>query len=78
MMIAEHSIVVLRRDIPETSLRAADVGAVVHVHRQGVEFEVEFIVGDGAKISLMTLSASDVRPIVHGELLHTRRHTLAD
>lgn len=77
-MIAEHSMVVLNRDVPEASLHAGDVGAVVHVHDEGVAFEVEFINGDGTTISLMTLSASDVRPIAQGELLHTRRHTLAE
>jgi len=72
-MLAEHSIVVLNRDVPESGLHRGDVGAVVHVYRQGAAYEVEFVDGDGTTIALMTLDSNDVRPIGHGELLHTRR-----
>jgi hypothetical protein len=77
-MIAEHSIVVLTRDVPDSCLHAGDVGAVVHIHGQGAAFEVEFVDGDGTTIALITLSADDVRPIARGELLHARRHDLAE
>ncbi len=72
-MLAEHSIVVLTRDAPETGLHAGDVGAIVHVYGQGTAYEVEFVDGDGTTIALMTLESDDVRPIGQGELLHTRR-----
>ena len=42
-MIAEHSIVVLTRSVPESGLHSGDVGAVVHVYRQGAAYEVEFV-----------------------------------
>jgi len=77
-MLAEHSIVVLTRDLPETGLHAGDVGAIVHVYRQGTAYEVEFVDGDGTTVALLTLEADDVRPIGSGELLHTRRRDLAE
>jgi hypothetical protein len=77
-MLAEHSIVVLTRDVPESGLHAGDVGAVVHVYRQGAAYEVEFVDGDGTTIALMTLDSKDVRQIGQGELLHTRRRDLAE
>jgi hypothetical protein len=77
-MLAEHSIVVLTRDVPQSGLYAGDVGAVVHVYRQGAAYEVEFVDGDGTTIALMTLDSNDVRQIGHGELLHTRRRDQSD
>jgi hypothetical protein len=77
-MLAEHSMVVLNRDVLDAGLHAGDVGAVVHVYQQGVAYEVEFVDGDGATVALMTLDATDVRPIAGGELLHTRRCDLAE
>jgi Domain of unknown function (DUF4926) len=77
-MIAEHSIVVLNRDVPDSGLHAGDVGAVVHVYGQGTAYEVEFVDGDGTTIALMTLASNDVRPIAQGEMLHTRRRDLAE
>ena len=77
-MLDEHSIVVLTRDVPESGLHTGDVGAIVHVYRRGAAYEVEFVDGDGSTIALITLASNDVRPIGHGELLHTRRHGLAE
>ena len=76
-MVTEHSMVVLTRDVPESGLHAGDVGAVVHVYRQGAAYEVEFVDGDGTTVALMTLDADAVRPIAPGELLHTRRRDVA-
>ena len=42
-MIKEHDRVVLTKDLPEEKLKAGDVGTVVHIHRQGEAFEVEFV-----------------------------------
>jgi len=77
-MLTEHSMVVLTRDIPGAGLHAGDVGAIVHVHREGAAYEVEFVDGDGTTIALMTLNREDIRPIGRGELLHTRRRDLAE
>ena len=46
-MIEEHSSVVLTELLPAAGLDAGDVGVVVHVHRNGEAFEVEFMTLDG-------------------------------
>ena len=77
-MLTEHSIVVLSRDVPESGLQAGDVGAIVHVYGHGTAYEVEFVDGDGTTVALTTLDSSDVRPVARGELLHIRRHDVAE
>jgi len=72
-MIAEHACVVLENDLPDAGLTAGDVGAVVFVHGEGDAYEVEFVDGDGTTIALVTLDASEVRPVAAGEILHARR-----
>ena len=72
-MIAEHSLVVLNGDRIADGLHGGDVGAVVHVYDDGKAYEVEFVDGSGTTVALLTLKASDIRPIEAGELLHTRR-----
>jgi uncharacterized protein DUF4926 len=71
-MIRALDTVVLRRDVPENSLVAGDVGAVVHSYQDGGVFEVEFVTAEGQTIGLLTLSASDIRPIEKSEILHAR------
>ncbi len=72
-MIAEHSLVVLKRERVDERLSASDVGAVVHVYDDGKGYEVEFVDGDGRTVALLTLPANEVRPLEPGELLHVRR-----
>jgi hypothetical protein len=71
-MIREHDTVVLTRDIPEQSLLAGDVGAVVSVYERGRAFEVEFVAGDGRTIAVLTLKPGDVRAVNEAEILHVR------
>ncbi|UCC49256.1 MAG: DUF4926 domain-containing protein [Gemmatimonadota bacterium] len=71
-MIREHDTVVLTRDIPEQSLLAGDVGAVVSVYETGRAFEVEFVAGDGRTIAVLTLKPGDVRAVNEAEILHVR------
>ncbi|MBM4081755.1 MAG: DUF4926 domain-containing protein [Planctomycetes bacterium] len=71
-MIGEHDRVVLKRSIPKERLRAGDVGTVVHVHRGGKAFEVEFVALDGETMAIATLAASQVRPVQRGEITHAR------
>ena len=66
-MLAEHSLVVLTRDIPESGLYAGDVGAIVHIYGQGAAYEVEFVDGDGTTIALVTLKSESVRPVGSGD-----------
>ena len=71
-MIREHERVVLTADLPAEALRAGDVGTVIHVHRGGKGYEVEFMTLDGETVAVVTVVASQVRPIAHREIAHAR------
>jgi uncharacterized protein DUF4926 len=71
-MINELDMVVLTHDISEHGLQQGDVGAVVHVYSAGAAFEVEFATAEGRTIAVLTLTATDVRPMAAGEILHVR------
>ena len=47
MKIKEHDCVVLMADLPEESLKAGDVGTVVHVYEDGRAYELEFTTLEG-------------------------------
>jgi hypothetical protein len=61
-MIKEHDRVVLKKPMPEQRLKAGDVGTVIHVHKKGEAFEVEFMTLYGKTVGIATLTASQVRP----------------
>lgn len=69
----EHERIVLTVDLPDEKLVAGDVGTVVHVHRDGAAYEVEFLALDGETVAIVTLDAKQVRPIEHREMTHARR-----
>lgn len=71
-MIGELDNVVLATDLPEHGLKQGDLGTVVLVHREGRGFEVEFATLDGETLAVVTLPASQVRPITHSEIAHAR------
>ena len=48
-MLGEHDRIVLTEDISAGRLKAGDVGTIVHVHRDGKAFEVEFLALDGIR-----------------------------
>ena len=64
MKIKEHDCVVLKRDLPAENLQAGDVGAVVHIHKGGAAYEVEFVTLTGRTIAVVTVEASHLRPVV--------------
>lgn len=67
----ELDTVVLVRDLPDSGLRAGDLGAVVQVY--GTEaIEVEFVTASGRTRALLTLPLSDVRPVRDDDLLAVR------
>ena len=68
----ELDCVALVRDLPTHGLRADDVGTVVHVHGGGEAFEVEFVAQSGRTIALLTLHATDVRPMRQAEEMVAR------
>ena len=71
-MIDELDLVVLKRDLPDTRLAAGDVGTVMLVHQQGAGYEVEFTTLSGDTVAVVTLDASDVRPVEAREIIHAR------
>jgi hypothetical protein len=69
----EHDLVVLTGPIAEHGLEPGDVGTVVHSYGDGDAFEVEFTSAEGRTITVVTLSAGEVRPLAGDEILHARR-----
>jgi hypothetical protein len=65
-MIKEHDRVVLTKEVPEQGLQTGDVGTVIHVHKKGLAFEVEFLTLQGETVAIATLEASKVRPVPKG------------
>src|ERR1035441_5992666 len=72
MRIKEHDCVVLTKNLPEESLEAGDVGTVVHIHKAGAAYEVEFITLAGRTVAVATVKASDLRPVGKRDLSHVR------
>jgi hypothetical protein len=58
---SEHDLVTCMVPIPRLSLAAGATGRIVHVHGQGLAFEVEFLRKDGATLGLETVSATDLK-----------------
>jgi hypothetical protein len=71
-MFKEHDTVVLKRAIPEHSLEAGDIGAIVHTYASGKGIEVEFVTGEGRTVGVVTLKEDDVRLMRGEEILHVR------
>jgi hypothetical protein len=72
MKLKEHDCVVLTANLPEEGLLAGDVGTIVHIHRDGVAYEVEFITLTGTTIAVATVEASQLRPVRRQDLNHVR------
>jgi hypothetical protein len=71
-MIREHDCVVLTANLPDEGLEAGDVGTVVHIHKGGEGYEVEFMTLTGETVAIVTLLAAQVRPLNCRDLAHTR------
>ncbi len=72
-MIKELDNVVLTEDLPEYGLKRNDIGTVVLVHKHGKGFEVEFMTLDGETVAVVTLRASQVRPVDKKEIAMVRK-----
>lgn len=72
MNIKEHDCVVLTADLPGEGLLAGDVGAVVHVHKNDVAYEVEFSTLIGRTVAVTTAEASQLRSVSRQDLSHVR------
>ena len=71
-MVKEHDCFVLTVELPAGGLAAGDIGTVVHIHRGGEGYEVEFVTLDGQTVAVSTLLAHQVRPIARREIAHVR------
>ena len=74
-MIKELERVVLTAPVPKDGLETGDVGTVVHVYREGKAFEVEFATLDGRTAAVVTVEASQLRPVGRREITHARELT---
>jgi hypothetical protein len=73
MKVNEHDCVVLTADLPSESLKAGDVGTVVHVHKNGEAYEVEFTTLDGHTLAVATVGANQLRPVSGRDVTHVRQ-----
>jgi hypothetical protein len=71
-MINEHDRVVLTAPVPDQGLKAGDMGTVVHLYEDGLAYEVEFVALDGHTAAVVTVEASQVRPVARDEITHAR------
>lgn len=71
-MIQELDRIVLTIDLPAHGLKQGDIGTVVLIHRDNVGYEVEFMTLDGETVAVVSLAASQVRPINRKEIAHVR------
>ena len=71
-MLNELDMVVLTEDVLDHGLTSGDVGTIVHRYSDGKAHEVEFVTGEGTTVAVLTLNASQVRPIQQREILHVR------
>jgi len=71
-MIKEHERVVLTTSISASGLEAGDVGTVVHMYHDGQAYEVEFVTLEGRTAAVLTLEASQVRPVSKRDMAHVR------
>jgi phospholipase C len=72
MMIRELDRVVLTAPVPKEGLETGDVGTVVHVYQESQAFEVEFTTLEGKTAVVVTVEASQVRPVGRREITHAR------
>jgi hypothetical protein len=72
MKIKEPDSVVLTTDLPKEKLESGDGGTVVHIHKDGEAYEVEFVTLMGRTVTVATVMASDVRSISKNDLWHVR------
>ncbi len=68
----ELDSIVLTTDLPEHGLKRGDIGTIVLVHEGGAGYEVEFMTLDGETVAVVSLFASQVRPIGPREIAHVR------
>lgn len=71
-MAKEHERVILTSDLPAERLKAGDVGTIIHVHRGGEAFEIEFLTLHGETAAVATVPAAHIRPVTQRDMTHAR------
>jgi hypothetical protein len=70
--IREHDCVVLTANLLPEGLEAGDVGTVVHIHRGGEAYEVEFMTLAGTTLAVATVMSDQLRPVGKRDVSHVR------
>ncbi|MBI2194860.1 MAG: DUF4926 domain-containing protein [Planctomycetes bacterium] len=76
-MLKEHERVVLLTGLPNEGLEAGDVGTIVHIYRDGLAYEVEFLALDGHTRAVATVEALHVRAVTRHDMTHAREIQMA-
>lgn len=74
-MINEHDQVVLTHNVSD-GFKAGDVGVVVHIYNDGEAYELEMFALNGSTIDVITVNASQVRPVSKRDVLHVRERAI--
>ena len=72
LMIKEHDLVTLTKEMGIHRLQRGDVGTVVHCYENGLAYEVEFVTAQGKTIAVLTLKAEEISPLFGSQILHVR------
>ena len=72
MNIREHDCIVLTAGLPADGLEAGDVGTVVHIHRGGEAYELEFMTLAGDTLAVATVLGGQCRPVSKRDVSHVR------
>lgn len=71
-MIKEFDRVALTVDLPEYGLEVGDVGVVVLIHGEDEGYELEIFAADGHTLNVISVTATQVRPVNRRDVLHVR------
>ncbi len=71
-MIEEFEQVALTNDLPQYGLQAGDMGTVVDITTDGIEYTIEFFTLDGDTFAVVPVLLHQIRHVGRGEIAHTR------
>ncbi len=71
-MIKENERVALTVDLPQSHLKAGDMGVVVMIHGEHEGYELEIFSADGHTLDVVTVEADQVRPVSRRDVMHVR------
>ena len=71
-MFQEFEVVVLTEALPDEGLEAGDTGTVVEIYGNGKGYELEIFNAVGDTIAVVTVFASQIRPLSENDIHHVR------